>query len=87
MTDGQNVVAVLNSYDLWRLITNETTDENGQAVFTFEAWINTITDKDALFNELMPFVDQFGEVISWHECSHDEATQQPCVIAEEYRGI
>lgn len=86
LTDGQSVVDVLNSYSLWRLITNQTTSEDGTQLFTFEAWVNTLTDKDSLFNDLKPFVDTSGEVIDWHECSHDEAISRPCVIAEEYRG-
>ncbi|MFQ8550181.1 hypothetical protein ABFJ98_3777 [Acinetobacter baumannii] len=85
LADGTSVNDVLNQYTLWRLITNQTTDELGNDLFTFEAWVNTLTDKDNLFNELKPFVDQYGEVIDWHECTHDESTQAPCVISEEYR--
>lgn len=85
MADGTNVVSLLNNYDLWRLITNQSVDELGNDIFTFEAWLNTLLDKDNLFNELKPFVDQYGEVIDWHECTHDEVNSQPCVIQEEYR--
>lgn len=82
LTDGSGIVDVLNKYTLWKLDTNQTAD-----IFSFEAWVNTVEDKDALFNELKPFVDVSGEVIDWHECSHDEPISTPCVIAEEYRGV
>lgn len=82
LTDGTEVNLVLNKYTLWRLVTTQTED-----TFNFEAWVNTVEDKDALFNELKPFVDVSGEVVDWHECSHDEPTQTPCVIVEEYRGV
>lgn len=78
LSDGSAVVTVLNKYSLWRLITGQ-----GES-FTFEAWVNTQADKDALFNELKPFVDEFGEFIDWHECTHDEPAVQPCTIAETY---
>lgn len=86
MADGSNVVSLLNQYDLWRLITGQGTDETGADIFTFEVWLNDLADKDSLFPQLKPFVDQYGEVIDWHECTHDEPSPQPCVIAEEYRG-
>lgn len=85
MTDGSNVVSLINNYTLWKLDTSQSVDELGIDIFTFEAWVNTISDKDNLFNELKPFVDQYGELIDWHECSHDEIISQPCVISEEYR--
>lgn len=82
LTDGTDVNLVLNKYTLWKLDTKQILDQ-----FIFEAWVNTIEDKDALFNELKPFVDLNGEIIDWHECTHDEPTNKPCVIAEEYRVI
>jgi hypothetical protein len=86
LADGTEIVNVLNNYSLWRLVTNTFSDEV-QDKFTFEAWVNTPGDKDDLFTDLKPFVDEYGEVVDWHECSHDEAVQTPCVIAEEYRGV
>lgn len=85
LTDGSSVVNVLNNYSLWRLITSQTVDENNKDLFIFEVWVNTSTDKNNLFNQLKPFVDQYGELIDWHECTHDEVTQSPCVISEVYR--
>lgn len=82
ISDGAEVVELLNKYTLWRLETMQT-EEN----FVFEAWVNNSTDKYHLFSELKPFVDQYGELIDWHECSHDELTGRPCVIAEEYRAV
>jgi hypothetical protein len=86
MADGTAVVELLNQFNLWRLITGQNSSDTGADVFTFEAWLNTIEEKDSLFNQLKPFVDQYGEVIDWHECTHDEPSPQPCVIIEEYRG-
>ncbi|MGM0836054.1 MAG: hypothetical protein ACQEV7_07845 [Bacillota bacterium] len=74
--DGTEIVQVINRYSLWRLVTSQ--DE----AFTFEAWVNTEADRTSLFEELKPYAG----VIDWHECTHDEADSQPCVIAEEYRG-
>lgn len=85
MSDGSNIVTIINKYVLWRLYTAQEKDREEKDWFTFEAWLNTSEDKDNLFNELKPFVDEYGEKIDWHECSHDEATPIPCVIAEEYK--
>jgi hypothetical protein len=78
LSDGSAVVAVLNNYSLWRLITAQ------GDTFSFEAWVNTQDEKNALFDDLKPFVDEFGEFIDWHECTHDEPIVQPCVISETY---
>lgn len=87
MADGSQVVGLLNSYTLWRLITGTTIDWDTKVeYFSFEVWLNTVEDKDSLFNSLKPYVDQFGEVIDYHPCSHDESISTPCVIEEEYRG-
>jgi hypothetical protein len=85
MSDGSAVVEVLNGYTLWRLHTSQS-NVDGTDYFNFEAWVNTIADRDSLFNELKIYVDAYGESIDWHECTHDEEVQQPCVIIEEYRG-
>lgn len=84
-SDGSDIVTVINHYSLWRLLTSRGVNENAQEVFTFEAWVNTEGEKTALFNDLKGFVHE-GDVIDWHECTHDETVSQPCVIAEEYRG-
>lgn len=79
ISDGSAIVSSINSYVLWRLITDQTEE------FVFEAWLNTSTDKDSLFAQLKPFVDQYTGVIDWHECTHDQVNPQPCTILEEYR--
>lgn len=79
LTDGSNIVATINKYPLWRLITEE-----GIEYFIFEIWLNTEENKDHLFEELKAFVDEFGEQIDWHECTHDEVERTPCVISEKY---
>lgn len=81
LADGSSVINILNDYSLWHLVTSQTTDS-----FIFEAWVNSVEEKDSLFEELKPIVDTNGESIDWHKCTHDEESPQPCVIAEEYRG-
>ena len=84
--DEEEVVEILNTYNLWRLHTGQYTNENSQDEFTFEVWLNTIEEKTSLFDRLKSYVDTHGEQIDWHECTHDEEISRPCVIAEEYRG-
>ncbi|OMF35278.1 hypothetical protein BK133_11280 [Paenibacillus sp. FSL H8-0548] len=80
------IIAEINKYQLWRLVTADSMDNDGNDAFTFEAWVNVEADKVALFDGLKPFVDTWGGWIDWHECSHDEATTHPCVISETYTG-
>lgn len=80
IADGSPVVAEINKYVLWRLVTGQID------AFTFEAWVNTSNDKTALFNDLKPFVDAYGGSIDWHECTHDEPDPRPCEIEETYEG-
>jgi hypothetical protein len=80
-TDGARIVAAINNYALWRLVTEQIAEE-----FTFEAWVNAESDKTTLFNELKSFITELSGVIDWHVCTHDEASTLPCVTAEEYRG-
>jgi hypothetical protein len=82
--DGEPIVADINRFSLWRLVTADEMDEEGYAVFTFEAWVNTESDKTALFDLLKPHVDTHSGAIDWHECTHDEPEHIPCVIIETY---
>ena len=84
--DGLEVITLINRYTLWRLITSNRINKEGQELFTFEVWLNTENDKNLLFNALKPFVNEVGKEIDWHECTHDEEIIQACVIAEIYRG-
>ncbi|WP_262677018.1 hypothetical protein [Paenibacillus sp. J5C2022] len=86
MSDGGPIIDVINDYTLWRLISDNTQDEQGIPLFTFEAWINSAADRVALFDRLKPYVDGHGGRIDWHECTHDEPNPQPCVIVDTYRG-
>ncbi|WP_424766310.1 hypothetical protein [Paenibacillus sp. sgz302251] len=81
------IVAEINKFPLWRLITADSMDDNGGDVFIFEAWVNTQSDKTTLFEDLKPFVDAWGGRIDWHECSHDEPKSTPCSIFETYTGV
>lgn len=82
--DSQPLIATINSYQLWRLITAQEVDEELGEAFTFEAWVNSEDDKTALFDDIKPFVDAHGGWTDWHVCTHDEPTRRPCVIAETY---
>lgn len=79
--NSSEVVFVINQHTLWRLVTKQE-----QETFIFEVWINTISDKDSLFNALKPFVNKHSEVIDWHECTHDEINPSPCIIKETFIG-
>jgi hypothetical protein len=81
-TEGETVIPVLQSYTAWRLTIDQDWDNY---TFIFEIWLASEEDKNALFEELKPFVDEFTGFIDWHECTHDQRYKQPCVIQEEYR--
>lgn len=81
-TEGDSVAPVLQSYTAWRLMMDNNWDTN---TFTFEMWLASEVDKNNLFEELKPFVDEFTGNIDWHVCTHDERYRQPCVIVTEYR--
>lgn len=88
MSDGEPVTETINKHMLWRLITENSKDEvTGEHLFHFEVWVNTVEEKDNLFDSLKVFVDEYGELIDWHKCHHDELDyNQPCIIEEEYAG-
>lgn len=81
------VVSLINTYTLWRLFTdNIISRETKEQKFIFEAWVNSEADKTKLFNSLRDYINQSGENISWHECTHDENIPLPCEILETYEG-
>lgn len=82
--DGDPIVTDINRFALWRLVTANEMDGE-YPVFTFEAWVNSLADKNALFTLLKPHVDEHTGAIDWHVCSHDEPVSQPCSIAETYQ--
>jgi len=84
-SDGAPIVADINRFTLWRLVTANDTDYEDYPSFTFEAWVRTASDKDALFTLLKAHVDEHTGAVDWHECTHDEPGPQPCMIVEEYR--
>jgi hypothetical protein len=81
-TEGETVIPVLQNYTAWRLTIDQDWDANA---FIFEIWLAYEEDKNNLFGELKPFVDEFTGFIDWHECTHDQRYKSPCVIQEEYR--
>jgi hypothetical protein len=85
--DESEIISVINKYRLWRLVSSDSINITTKNIsFEFEAWVNTEDDKANLFNELKIFIDNYGGWLRWHECTHDEKEQKPCVIIEEYRG-
>jgi len=87
VSDGSEIIDTINNYKLWRLVSEsgkDTTTSNN--FFYFEAWLNTEEDRTSLFNDLKPFIFNYGGWIDWHKCTHDEANSEPCVIEETYRG-
>jgi|GEM_PF-5565392 len=87
VANGDAIIAVINDYQLWRLVSDSIIDETEASLFVFEAWVNTDADKTRLFDDLKPFVDaNSGSYINWHLCSHDEQVTKPCEIIEEHRG-
>lgn len=84
-SDAASVEAVLTHYPTSHYAVNASIDESGNNLFSFEVWVESEADKDALFEQLKPLVDQYGELIDWHECSHDVMyAARPCVISETY---
>lgn len=79
LTDETEFINTVNNYTVWKLDPKRSGEE-----YSFEVWLNTVEDKTELFNDLKPIVDLYGESISWHECTHDEPINQPCVISESY---
>jgi hypothetical protein len=85
-TEEQEVIDKVNTYDpIWRFKPNTYENEEGLSIMTFEIWLETIENRDDCFADMKTFVDTHTGGTSWHECTHDKPTQQPCVIIEEYR--
>lgn len=82
-TDASVLMATLGKYTS-DISSSQHTDPEGHAVLIFEAWVASTEDKTAMFEDLKPLVDMFGEAINWHECSHEETVSRPCVIRETY---
>lgn len=84
--EEQAVVDKVNTYNpIWRFVPNIYKTDEGISVMTFEIWLETVDIRNACFTEMKAFVDKHNGSTTWHECTHDEPTQAPCVIAEEYR--
>jgi hypothetical protein len=84
--DDATVINIINQFFIYKLAPQKTTDEVGNPLFIFEAWLPNLLDKNNLYNQLKLKVDELGGSVSWHECTHDEDYPQPCVLIEEYRG-
>jgi hypothetical protein len=85
-SDDMSIINMIHPFFVYKLDPKKGTDEVGNPVFNFEAWLPNMTDKNNLYNQLKLKVDELGGSVSWHECTHDEDYPQPCVLIEEYRG-
>lgn len=83
--DGTPIIADVNQFALWRLVTENAIDESDYPVFNFEAWVNTESDKLSLFNLIKVHVDENTGYVDWHECTHDEPYPHSCIVAETYQ--
>ena len=58
--------------------------ENKIVLYEFEVWVNTLEEKNSVFNSLKKILSNPNEWIDWHECYHNENINSPCVISEKY---
>jgi hypothetical protein len=85
-SDDTKIKGVINKYrSLDKESLSSHSDKNGKPQFLFELKTKDLVKKSGMFLEFKTLVDEYTGSIDWHECSHDEPTQKPCVIAEEYR--
>jgi hypothetical protein len=82
--DKESIVADINKYLLWKLDTQEVTDEDGNTSFSFEAWIENEQDEAKLFTDMKRHADKLKGNVDRHDCTHDEKDKKPCKIAETY---
>jgi hypothetical protein len=63
-------------------------DEQGIPSLFVQTWLDMslVNERIDIFAKLKQFVTNKGGDVDWHECSHDEGTNKPCVIAEEFKG-
>lgn len=84
-TDKQAVVTDINKYLLWKLDTQEVTDEEGNVSFSFEAWVENDADESKLFTDMKRHADKLKGNIDRHDCTHDEKDNKPCELTESYK--
>lgn len=80
-TEGESIAPVLQSYTAWRLVMENSWDDGS---FIFEIWLSTSEESGSLFEELKPYIDEYGGSIDWHVCTHDQRIKEPCTIEETY---
>jgi hypothetical protein len=84
-TDDTKIKGVINKY---RVLDKESLasgkDESGKPNFYFEYKTKDLSKKNGMFADFKALVDEYTGAVDWHECSHDEANPQPCVITESY---
>lgn len=82
--DKEAIVTDINKYLLWKLDTQEVTDEDGNTSFSFEAWVENDADESKLFTDMKRHADKLKGNIDRHDCTHDETDKKPCKLAEIY---
>jgi len=83
-TDKDQILQDINQYPLWKLNATDSQDEAGISVFVFELWLENNTDEVALWEQVKTHCNTFGGTVDRHDCTHDEPSPRPCVIAETY---
>lgn len=85
-TDKELIVADINKYLLWKLDTQDVEDEEGNASFSFEAWVENDKDELSLWSDMKKHVEKhkLNSKIDRHDCSHDEKYGKSCEILEQY---
>jgi hypothetical protein len=63
-------------------------DKDGIWILFAEAWLDvTLSDERIqIFNKFKNFVINNGGSVDWHECSHDEGINKPCIVSESFDG-
>lgn len=83
--DKEAIVADINKYLLWKLDTQDITEEDGSTSFAFEAWVENATDESKLWTDMKRHADKLKGKLDRHDCTHDEAIKKDCKLSEEYK--
>jgi len=82
--ESYEILDAINSVDpIWRLLPNFINEEEYKSM-SFEVWLDSESNKNICYDIMKSFVDTYTGNTSFHICTHDEASPQPCVIYERY---
>lgn len=87
VSDGSSIISIVNKYKVWKLEQSIIEDIISKTdIFVFEVWVDTVDERNNLFDDLKQIINNNGGFINWHKCYHDEKLRTSCIIEEEYRG-